>query len=275
MCRYPRNKTAHGVSALRALDGHTRVDSSPVSNPPTSSAWSSSMASGSQKYSPVQHSTGTTPRLAPRQQSNASQQTVFLGESSPLTCVIDEGRTRSPEKGYASAMQKTRLHYPIPERLSTRDEALRAHKLKMEDQLNRDDAFSFPPKQTCETLLQAYFTWFHPCFPILDREVIHEAYGSMNLSPLLLQSMLFIGVSLCTDKAFANTGFKNRYYAKFMFYSRARAIYDADWESTKITKLQSLFLLSFWRSGPSEERDTRLWLEVGISLAHKQGMHVM
>ena len=233
------------------------------------------MASGSQEYSPAHHSTGTTPRLAPRQLSNASQQTVFLGESSPLTCVIDEGRTRSPEKGYASAMQKTRLHYPIPERLSTRDEALRAHKIKMADQLHQDDAFSFPPKQTCETLLQAYFTWFHPCFPILDRAVIHEAYGNMSLSPLLLQSMLFIGVSLCTDKAFANTGLKNRYHAKFMFYSQARAIYDADWESTKITKLQSLFLLSFWRSGPSEERDTRLWLEVGISLAHKQGMHVM
>ncbi|KAF7114942.1 hypothetical protein CNMCM5793_000712 [Aspergillus hiratsukae] len=200
-----------------------------------------------------------------------------MRESSPLTAVIDDGR-RSPEKGYASDIQRTRLHYPIPERLdgsSIRDEALRVHKLKMEAQLHADGAFSFPPKETCELLLEAYFTWFHPCFPILNRAAVHQAYVQGALSPLLLQAMLFIGVSLCTDAAFARTEYEMRYRAKFLFYSRARAIYDADWETNKILKLQSLFLLSFWRGGPSEERDTRFWLGAAISLAHKKGMHMM
>lgn len=219
--------------------------------------------------------TALKPSLAPQ---SHTQQTVFLGESSPLTCVIDEGRSRSPDKGYANEMSKTRLHYPIPERLdasTTRDEALHAHKTDMEEQLSRNGAFSFPSKEIKESLLQAYFTWFHPCFPILDRKVVHDSYQDGSLSPFLLQAMLFIGVSLCTDTAFASTGFRTRYRAKFLFYSRAMAIYDADWESNKITKLQALFLLSFWRGGPSEERDTRFWLEVGICLAQKRGMHVM
>lgn len=210
--------------------------------------------------------------------STTTHQTVFLGESSPLTCVIDEGRSKSLSKGYASLLQKTRLHYPIPERLeaaSTRDEALRSRKLKMEEQLTRDGAFAFPGKEVCERLLEAYFTWFHPCFPILDRGDVHDAYRNKNLSPLLMQAMLFIGVSLCTDTAFARTGFEVRYRAKFLLHSRARAIYDADWESDKIIRLQALFLLSFWRGAPSEERDTRFWLEVGICLAQKRGMHVM
>lgn len=175
-------------------------------------------------------------------------------------------------------MSKTRLHYPIPDRLdanTTRDEALRAHKSAMEEQLTRNGAFEFPSKDIQEPLLQAYFTWFHPCFPILDRKVIHGTYKNETISPLLLQSMLFIGVSLCPDTTFANTGFQTRYHAKVLFHSRARAIYDADWESNKITKLQALFLLSFWRGGPNEERDTRFWLEVGICLAQKRGMHVM
>ncbi|KAE8422002.1 fungal-specific transcription factor domain-containing protein [Aspergillus pseudocaelatus] len=209
--------------------------------------------------------------------TSVSHQTVFLGESSPLTCVIDEGR-RSPEKGPANAMQNTRLHYPIPERLdgnSTRDEALRAHRRKVEEQLNADGAFSYPPKDTCAILLRAYFTWFHPCFPILDRLVVKQSYARGDISHLLLQSMLFIGVSLCTDEDFARTEFSVRYRAKFLFYSRAKAIYDADWESNKTTKLQSLFLLSSWRGGPSEERDTRFWLGVAISLAQKRGMHMM
>lgn len=219
------------------------------------------------------------PPLKPNHDTD-QQTTVFLGESSPLTCVIDEGCTRSPDKIQPGRMSKTRLHYPISERLDvtrTRDEALRAHRGKLEEQLTQDGAFSFPSPEICEALLQAYFTWFHPCFPIVDRKAIHDAYthAQENISPLLLQAMLFIGVSLCTDTVFTSTGFQVRYRAKFLFYSRARAIYDADWESNRIAKLQALFLLSFWRGGPSEERDTRFWLEVGIGLAQKRGMHVM
>lgn len=175
-------------------------------------------------------------------------------------------------------MQKTRLHYPIPERLeasSTRDEALRAHKAKLEAQLTADGAFSYPPTETVHILLRAYFTWFHPCFPILDRAGIQQSFAEGNISPLLLQAMLFIGVSLCTDDKLAQTGFEIRYRAKFLFYSRAKAIYDAGWESNKTVKLQSLFLLSYWRGGPSEEQDTRFWLGVAISLAQKRGMHMM
>ncbi|KAI9927179.1 hypothetical protein MW887_003563 [Aspergillus wentii] len=203
-------------------------------------------------------------------------QTVFLGESSPLTCMIDEGR-RSPDRGYTHALQKTRLHYPIPARLETtaRDESIHAYKLKTEENLQRDGAFSYPPIDTQKTLLEAYFTWFHPCFPILDRASVYKSYTDGSISPLLLQSMLFIGVSLCTDTAFASTEFPVRYSAKFLFYSRAKAIYDADWETNKVIKLQSMFMLSFWRGGPSEERDTRFWLGIGISLAQKRGMHMM
>ena len=224
---------------------------------------------------------GLAPKPALKHNEDTGQQTtVFLGESSPLTCVIDEGRTRSPDKVQPEGMPKTRLHYPISERsvvTRTRDEALRAHRGKLEGQLTQDGAFSFPSAEICEVLLQAYFTWFHPCFPVLDRRAIHDAYlhAEENISPLLLQAMLFIGVSLCTDTVFASTGFRVRYKAKFLFYSRARAIYDADWESNRIVKLQALFLLSFWRGGPSEDRDTRFWLEAGIGLAQKRGVHVM
>ncbi|GLA33862.1 hypothetical protein AnigIFM63309_003884 [Aspergillus niger] len=211
----------------------------------------------------------------PRDAASAHQ-TVFFGESSPLTVVIDEGR-RSPEKG-TNEMHMTRFHYPIPEKLdafNTRDEAFRAHKNKQEGQLRADGAFSYPPPETCETLLRAYFDWFHPCFPILDRAAVYESYVQGSLSPFLLQAMLFIGVSLCTDEVFAQTEFSVRYWAKFLFYSRAKAIYDAEWESNKTVKIQSLFLLSFWRGGPSEERDIRFWLGIAIDLAQKRGMHLM
>lgn len=138
-----------------------------------------------------------------------------------------------------------------------------------------DGAFLVPSDTISAILLNAYFTWFHPCFPILNRAATYESYVSQTVSPLLRQAMYFIGISLCTDAAFSETGFDDRYQAKFLFYSRAKAIYDADLESNAIVKLQSLFLLSFWRGGPSEERDTRFWLGVAINLAQKRGVHVM
>ncbi|CBF71409.1 hypothetical protein AN6762.2 [Aspergillus nidulans FGSC A4] len=178
--------------------------------------------------------------------------TVFLGESSPLTSVMDP-------------TQPPRLHYPLPDRLaptSTRDEAVRLHQVQQAAQLESNGALSFPPEATVDALLQAYFRWFHPCFPIVDRAAICRARtqpgpgaGLSNIPPLLLQSMLFIGVSLCDDETFAKTEFPVRYRAKFLFYSRAKAIYEADAEASPIVKLQALFMLSFWRGGPSEERD--------------------
>ncbi|OJJ99639.1 hypothetical protein ASPACDRAFT_43263 [Aspergillus aculeatus ATCC 16872] len=221
----------------------------------------------------------TTPPIS--EQADYSHQTVFLGESSPLTVVIDEGRHSSPNTSTTTTtttIPPPRLCYPIPGRSNVsraRDEALRACKLRTEHHLRADGAFSFPPPSTCALLLQAYFNWFHPCFPILDRADVHLSYHQENLSPLLLHAMLFIGVSLCPDDALAQTEFVDRHSTKFLFYSRAKALYDEDWEGDNTVKLQTLFLLSFWRGGPSEERDIRFWLGIAISLAQKRGMHVM
>ncbi|CAG8417005.1 unnamed protein product [Penicillium salamii] len=208
---------------------------------------------------------------------DAIHKTVFLGESSPLTCVVDEGR-RSPDKGYARGNQKGRLHYSISEisgATENSEDTLGPRRKLLHDRLTREGALVFPSPAICDSLLQAYFDWLHPCFPILDRVTLQSSYQDGHLSPLLLQSMLFIGVSLCSDVALSTTNLGDRYQAKEVFYQRAKDIYDSGWETDTITKLQSLFLLSFWRGSPTEERDVRFWLGAAISLAQKKGMHVM
>ncbi|KAJ5494860.1 hypothetical protein N7463_010947 [Penicillium fimorum] len=212
----------------------------------------------------------------PATSDDAIHKTVFLGESSPLTCVVDEGR-RSPDKGYACRIQKGRLHYSISEisgATESSQDSLGPRKL-IHDRLTREGALVFPSPAVCDTLLRAYFDWLHPCFPILDRADLQSQYQGGTLSPLLFQSMLFIGVSLCSDTAFDTTGFNNRYQAKEVFYQRAKDIYDSGCETDTVVKLQSLFLLSFWRGSPNEERDVRFWLGAAIGLAQKKGMHVM
>jgi hypothetical protein len=202
--------------------------------------------------------------------------TVFLGESSPLTCVVDEGR-RSPDKGYMGRIQTGRLHYSISEirAVEPSQDPLGERRRILHDRLTQEGALVFPSAAICDTLLQAYFAWFHPCFPVLDRRGAQNGYRESTISPLLVQAMLFIGVSLCSDSVLHTTGFNDRYQAKGVFYQRAKEIYDSGWENDTIVKLQSLFLLSFWRGGPNEERDVRFWLGAAIALAQKKGMHVM
>ena len=221
-------------------------------------------------------STVYTPSVRPSTSENAIHKTVFLGESSPLTCVVDEGR-RSPDKGYACGIQKGRLHYSISEICDgeSGEASLGGQRKSLQERLIRESALVFPSPTICDVLLQAYFEWFHPCFPILDRPQVHRAYQENTISPLLLQGMLFIGVSLCSDLALKTTGFTDRYQVKGVFYQRAKEIYDAGWETDTIIKLQSLFLMSFWRGGPTEERDVRFWLGAATDLAQKKGMHVM
>ncbi|KAJ5307100.1 hypothetical protein N7476_007756 [Penicillium atrosanguineum] len=203
--------------------------------------------------------------------------TVFLGESSPLTSVVDEGQ-RSLDKGNACGIQKGRLHYSISElrgSAESLDNSLSQRRKSLQDRLIRESALIFPSPAICDVLLHAYFEWFHPCFPILDRSQIQDEYHENKISPLLLQAILFIGVSICSDVSLNTTGYNDRYQAKGTFYWRAKEIYDVGWETDTIIKLQSLFLLSFWRGGPTEERDVRFWLGAAIDLAQKKGMHVM
>lgn len=205
--------------------------------------------------------------------------TIFFGESSPLTCVIEEGH-KTPETGIAGqpSKKKIRWQYPIPEVVCRRTVSFslfasrRARKI---EQLTREGAFDFPEPAVCEMLLHAYFERFHPCFPIVDRVDISKSCNDKTISPLLLQSILFIGASLCSEEALREAGFRDRYETKFLFYDRGKEIFDADCETDSLSKLQAVFLLSFWRSTPGHEKDTRYWLGAAISLAQTGGIHML
>ncbi|EED20389.1 cutinase transcription factor 1 alpha, putative [Talaromyces stipitatus ATCC 10500] len=205
-------------------------------------------------------------------------QTIFFGESSPLTCVVEEGNNPLEGGDSATPSNKIRWQYPIPEvvcRRSVSFSLFASRKARKIEQLTREGIFDFPEPAVCEMLLKAYFEWFHPCFPIVDRVEISKSCNDNTISPLLLQSMLFIGASLCSDEVLRASGFSDRYETKFHFYDRGKEIFDADCETDSLSKLQALFLLSFWRSTPGHEKDTRYWLGAAISLAQTGGLHML
>jgi hypothetical protein len=221
---------------------------------------------------PNPHESSQKPMVLPRTRSRATSPspapaagTLFFGESNFLTLVPGEQPTQSTNG--------QRLMFPEPDTpQDSQGEGTGVSPATMR-YLREEGALTLPDLQTCVPALQAYFTWFHPCFPIVDRADFVKRLAAMDVSRLLLQAMLFIGVTYCDDGTVAAMGFADRSEAKRLLYGRARVLFHADWERDRMTLIQALFLMSFWRGGPSDVRDVRYWLGVVITLAESYGLH--
>ncbi|KAI8938183.1 hypothetical protein NX059_005848 [Plenodomus lindquistii] len=195
---------------------------------------------------------------------------VFLGESSSLRYVTEEPSPAAAER------RQSVFRHAVPntakaEALVPQWEAER-RRARMKA-LQVEGAFSFPPTAIREELLNAYFQWFHPHFAIIDETDFWDLHRDGTVSPLLLQAMLFIGVIHCGEATLTSLGWGNRHRAKWLFYIRAKDIYDATYESNKIIVIQALFLMSFWRAGALLEKDARHWLGTAISLSQTRALH--
>lgn len=136
-----------------------------------------------------------------------------------------------------------------------------------------DGAFTLPVRHITTALLQAYFQWFHSFCPIVDEPDVWHQFETGTLSTLLLQSLLFIATSHCEDSVLADGQLGTRTEAKTNFFTRARDLYDADVEHDSLVVMQSLLLISFWRSPTAQEKDTRYWIGAAISMAQRRGLH--
>lgn len=222
--------------------------------------------------SPIFHITPPSTTSTQGQLNGAD--TVFLGESNSISLV--HTAQNSSATNHLSPADKGSLRYAIPAAVSSQTTSTpfeNRRKAARIEFLTKDGAFSFPSSEVCEVLFEAYFSWFHPCFPILDRHNFFNSYITKTISPLLFQAVLFVGASHCNQKVMRNLGYPDRQEARNTIYNRAKDIYDADFETDKITVSQAVFLMSFWRAGPLLEKDTRHWLGAAISLAQTKGMH--
>ncbi|GJN71818.1 cutinase transcription factor 1 alpha [Purpureocillium lilacinum] len=206
--------------------------------------------------------------------STSAAGTLFFGESNFLTLVPGDEAAAAGGVGSTPGGQKPRLTFPIPGSPGSQSQAEGAGISAGTMRYLRDEgALTLPDLQTCLPALQAYFTWFHPSFPILDRAEITRRLAAMDISRFLLQCVLFIGATYCDDDTILAMGFRDRSEAKRLLYQRARLLFHADWEKDEIILIQSIFLMSFWRGGPADVRDVRYWLGVVITLSESHGLH--
>lgn len=175
---------------------------------------------------------------------------VYLGESTLLTCI--QG---GDENLNSMETSDRRLFHSISK--------------PVEEGVTNSvggELLATPSTTVRDLLVSAYFQWFHPSFPIIDQCEFVTQDKEGTLSPLLLHAVSFIGATHCDERKLQDAGYSDRHYAKKLFYNRAKSIYDADKEEDFLKIIQAVFLLSFWRGGPFEKKDTRHWLGIAISM---------
>lgn len=133
-------------------------------------------------------------------------------------------------------------------------------------------AFKMPSDEFSNALLHAFFKYVYPVHPILNRSKVLQLYEAGQLSPLLLNAIFLVGVSHVPECAYKAAGFKSRYVANVTFYKRAKALYDANYETDPITTLQALVLITYWWGRPTEPKDPWYWL--GIVAVHAESLQM-
>lgn len=203
----------------------------------------------------------TTLRLA--------SQIMYLGETFNLTHLLHQTSPNRHQYAY-------KLHYLLPLKpkggvaSQGNDEDTAISEL-----LRLQSVFNVPHVEICHELFRVYFKYAHPHYPILDRGDFASRYHDPSNPPsyLLLQAVLFMAAGHCPVSLLYEAGFKSRYDARLTLFKRAKALYDADYESDQVTIVQSLFLMSFWWNTLIDQKDTWYWLGNSISLAVTLGMH--
>ena len=178
---------------------------------------------------------------------------AYLGESSNLSLLVHDRHGTTDV-----------VHYPLPDTVKgtgTRANELDDLELRI---LHERGAFLLPPRQLCDELVEAFFTWIAPVVPVINRSKFMRRYRDPKNPPslLLLQAILLAGSRVCTNPQLMDANGSTT-PAAMTFYKRAKALFDANYEDDRITIVQSLVLMGWYWEGPEGKKQRE---EVGFVL---------
>lgn len=204
---------------------------------------------------------------------SVGRRVVYLGESFPLTYLMHE--VIGPQSDFESA-SPPKLQYSVPPGVDDKARDL-GHDTRLEQEeigfLEWRGALSILEKSISARFVRIFFEQVHPAFPIFDRAEFAVLYNTGKLSLLTLQAVYLLAATLCEESLIQEAGFSDRNAARNAFYKRAKALYDADYETDKEAVITALLLISFCWNGSMDEKDMWHWLGAAIGLAQAQGFH--
>ncbi|KAI0442643.1 fungal-specific transcription factor domain-containing protein [Xylaria telfairii] len=164
--------------------------------------------------------------------------------------------------------QKYGFIRPLPSKIAPEDV----------DYLRTKGALSVPSFSLQKALLCAYAEYVHPYMPLLDLHdfltIVDANDGSRGQTSLFLyQAVMFCATAFVSNKVLKEAGYASRKAARRAFFTKARLLYDFDYENDRLLLVQGLLLMTYWYETPDDQKDTWHWMGVAISLGHTIGLH--
>jgi hypothetical protein len=135
------------------------------------------------------------------------------------------------------------------------------------------EALVLPPRHIADQLVRVFFERLHPAYPVFDRKKLSRLYHQGEASPLVLQTIFFLGFTVGSDKLVHEGGYSSRFEARKTHYFRAKMLYDIDYDPDPLNVVAILLLFGHWWCGPEDQKSTCFWVGCAVNVALEMGMH--
>ncbi|EXL68135.1 hypothetical protein FOPG_15787 [Fusarium oxysporum f. sp. conglutinans race 2 54008] len=142
--------------------------------------------------------------------------------------------------------------------------------------LEKRGCFDLPALDIQQSLVQAYFHYVHPFLPVIHVSSFlktFESPGQNGVCLHLLWSVFLAAANFADAMTVQSAGYESRKDMKRAMFLRAKALYDANYEPSKIVLIQAVLLMGFWYSDTEDRLGPWHWNGIAISLCQTVGLH--
>ncbi|UZO29776.1 uncharacterized protein OCT59_023235 [Rhizophagus irregularis] len=141
------------------------------------------------------------------------------------------------------------------------------------DLLKRSELTELPSQEISDHLLELFFTHVHPILPFIYKPRFFDQLKDKNHLPHLLLNAIYSFAALFSDRIDIRRIPEDRTTAGDIYFDRAKALLDNDYDKARVSTIQALLALSLREYGVG--RVTRAWLWSGMAarMAQDLGMH--
>ncbi|CAG8600276.1 11594_t:CDS:2, partial [Acaulospora colombiana] len=139
--------------------------------------------------------------------------------------------------------------------------------------VKRSDLMDLPTEDLSNHLLEIYFTHLHPILPVIHKPRFFDQLKDKEHLPQLLLNAIYSYAARFSDNPNLRKNPDDSDSAGDIFFDRAKALLDNEYDKARVTTVQALVVLSIREYGAA--RVTRGWMYAGMAarMAQDLGMH--
>lgn len=195
---------------------------------------------------------------------------AYVGEAFPLGIILDGSRNGTGRPLLHHAGPEITPEASMPSNGTSYHAGLLPEDISF---LEAKQSFTAPADDILSALIAVFFERVFPFYPVVNPQELYVQHKARKIPWILLHAICFVSATFCPLRIIHQAGFEDRQQARWRFYSKAKALFDTGYESSKIVTLQVSILLSFWGGSPNKHWNFYTWISTGVTIAETIGCH--